>query len=159
MSVPKTERTPAPTPPPTDPTLVAHLEAIDGTVRDIFSAALAISSARSLTDGPAATRLDAALDHFDGIVRALRHLALACYAPDPQARVEAGSDHMATGTTEVTLMGQASSVLAGVDTTLTRLWADAVATDGHGSTARRSIADATRLVRQARLRLTTGVVG
>jgi hypothetical protein len=162
MSVPDAERTPDLTPPAIDGrahAVAPHLEVIDRAVQDIFTLALAISSARSLTGQPAAARLDAALEHLDGVVQGLRHLALASYAADPQSRVAAPSHHASTGTAEFTVLAPASNALASVDATLTRLWADAVAADGHGSTARQSIADATRLVRLARLALTTVVGG
>ncbi len=162
MSVSDAERTPDLTPSAIDGrahAVAPHLEVIDRAVQDIFTLALAISSARSLTGQPAATRLDAALEHLDGVVQVLRNLALASYATDPEARVEAPGHHAATGAAELTVQAQATNALASVDATLTRLWADAVAADGHGSTARQSIADATRLVRLARLALTTGVGG
>jgi hypothetical protein len=136
----------------------AQLDLADGAIRDIFSVALVISSARSLSLGPAAARLDVALDDLDGIVRALRRLALTCYPTDSIAPVKDRPDQAMSATAEDALVAQASDALARVDSTLTRLWADAVAVDGHGSSARESIADATHLVRQARLTLTSGVM-
>lgn len=155
MSGPDAERTRHLTPPAIAGrahAVAPHLEVIDRAVQDIFTLALAISSARSLTGPPAAARLDAALENLDGVVQGLHRLAFASYAADPQSRAEAPSHHAATGNAELTVLAQASNALASVDATLTRLWADAVAADGHGSTARQSIADATRLVRLARAR-------
>lgn len=59
------------------------LEVLDGTVRAIFSVALTLSAARNLTNGPATTRLDQALDEIDDLVRELRHTALSAHLSTP----------------------------------------------------------------------------
>jgi hypothetical protein len=101
----------------------AQLDLADGAIRDIFSVALVISSARSLSLEPAAARLDVALDDLDGIVRALRRLALTCYPTDSIAPVKDRPDQAMSATAEDALVAQASDALARVDSTLTRLWA------------------------------------
>jgi hypothetical protein len=66
------------------------LHVLNGAVRGISSAALALSAARTLTEGPVTARLDQALGALDDLVRELRHAALVAHLttrawPHPRA--------------------------------------------------------------------------
>jgi hypothetical protein len=70
---------------------------LDGAVRRIFSAALAVSAARSLTEGPVSARLDQALDELDDLVRELRHAALVAHLPTPRDFGDEGGPRARSG--------------------------------------------------------------
>jgi hypothetical protein len=132
------------------------LEFLDSAVRGIFSVALTLSAARNLTEGPATTRLDQALDEIDDLVRELRHTALNAHLPTP-ARARAGLAPP-PGSTPADpapdLVDQAASALTSVDAVLIGLWNDAVTDTSADPNARECITTAARLVRAAKKTLT-----
>jgi hypothetical protein len=136
------------------------LELADRVVRDIFSVSLALASARSLSEGLAAARLDDAIDELDGLVKELHRAALGALRPSgKQPRpVEPGNGNTSATRTGPDLVDQAASALEQVDAVLVRLWTDAVG-DTTQAGARERITYATRLVRLGRISLTDTAVG
>jgi hypothetical protein len=137
------------------------LEMADRVARDLFSVSLALSSARSLSEGLASARLDEAIDELDGLVQELHWAAL--HAPRPNGTRSRPGVEPVNGNTSATkadpdLVEQAANALTQVDGVLVRLWIDAVADTGHAD-VRERITDATRLVRLGRISLSANAVG
>jgi hypothetical protein len=137
------------------------LQLADRVVRDIFSVSLALTSARSLSEGLAAARLDDAIDELDGMVRELHRAALDALCSNGRPSrpgVERGNGNASATKADPDLVDQAASALRQVDRVLVRLWSDTVADTGQAR-ARERITDATRLVRLGRISLTDPAVG
>jgi hypothetical protein len=137
------------------------LELADRVVRDIFSVTLALSSARSVSEGLAAARLDEAIDELDRVVRELHRAALDALCPSgrrSRPAVESGNDNASAREADPDLVDRAASALTQVDGVLVRLWIDAVGDPGQAG-ARERITDATRFVRLDRISLTDTTVG
>lgn len=133
------------------------LDVLDGAVRGIFSVALTLSAARSLTEGPGAARLDQALDELEDLVRELRHTALNAHL-STRTRARAGLAPPPSDTPTnpaLDLVDQAAGALTEVDAVLIGLWNDAVTDTSAGPNARESITNAARLVRTAKNTLTS----
>lgn len=136
------------------------LQVADRVVHDIFSVSLTLSSARTLTEGLTAARLDQAIDDLDGLVRGLHHAAVAAQSPDrsrSRPNLEPSTGDTPAGKTEPALLEKAEGALLQVDRLLVGLWTDAVASAAPPS-ARERITEATRLVRLARNSLTATAV-
>lgn len=146
------------------PTVTDHqipLEVFDGVVRNVFSVALTLSAARSLTEGHVGARLEGALDELDDLVRELRHTALAHVRVDTPSRSGVGPAERSTlapSRPSPDLVEQAAHALTDVDGVLLRLWTDAVADSPHDPNARDRIVSAAQLVRLARAALTPTAV-
>lgn len=147
----------APTPralgPQLEPDLIdaqIFLEVLDGAVRGIFSVALTLSAARSLTEGPGAARLDQALDELDDLVRGLRHTALSAHLSTSTNAQEGVEPALSSTPAKQApdLVDQAAGAPTEVDAVLIGLWNDAVADRGAGPNARERITDAARAPRQ-----------
>ncbi len=151
-----TARAVGPQPEPDLIDVQVFLEVLDGAVRGIFSVALTLSAARSLTEGPGAARLDQALDELDDLVRGLRHSALSAH-PSTRPHARAGVDPALSSSPAKQapdLVDQAADALTEVDAVLIGLWNDAVTDTGADPDARECITDAARLVRVAKNTLT-----
>jgi hypothetical protein len=104
------------------------LHVLEGVVRGIFSAALAVSAARSLAEGPVTARLDQALDELDDVVRELRHTALVSHLPThtrPRPHAEPGGSGTSPAEPTPDLVDQATGALTDADAVPVRLGSDA----------------------------------
>jgi hypothetical protein len=141
-----------PDPAPADCQLCLQLA--DRVVQDIFSVSLTLAAARSLNGGLASARLDQAIDDLDGLVRGLRHTALAAQPRDSSwSRPNLEPSSSDSSSEAEPIVEKAADALLQVDRLLVGLWTDAVASDAPPST-REGITEATRLVRHARIAIT-----
>jgi hypothetical protein len=139
---------------------VVGADVLDRILRRVFAASLPLASARSMTNGNVAARLDEAIAELDDLVSSIRHTALSAHTAhsvDIEA-VRQGPGPTGDGHDGPNLVDEAARAIEQLEALLGALWVDAIAgTDGDPS-QRDRIGNAARLVRLARRTLTASAL-